>query len=865
MKNLYFTQSATEVINSLQSDQKLGLTDSEAQLRIEKFGKNQLKQKKSISKLEIFIRQLKSIIVLLLTIAAIVSFSLGQRIEGISVILVLIINTLTGYFTELKAIRSMESLKKMGHVITHIIREGIPKSIDAQDIVPGDILILEAGDIITADARILETSRLAVDESILTGESVPVEKQDIELEEKAILSDRINMLFKGTSITQGNVLAIVTHTGMSTELGKIASLTDNAKEEVTPLEERLDSLGRQLVWISLAISIFIVIAGIIRGKDLFIMLETALALAVAAIPEGLPIVATMALAKGMWRMAKKNALINKLSVVETLGATSTIFTDKTGTLTENKMTVEFLKTPQGSLNLSQIEQGQEHNLALKVATLCNSGQLAKTKDQESIGDPMELALLKFTKEFGYHSEDLELSLPKQFEVAFDSVTKMMATIHKENDQYFVAVKGAPEAVLKKISAENNESWLQENEEISSKGFRLLALAYKRVDQIPSEEEVYHDLHFLGLIALVDPAREGIKPALDLCHQAGIRVIMLTGDQAGTASKIAKDVHLTKSGEVQCLRGDEIKEKSLWDNSFKVALQKVDVFSRVSPQQKLDLISFYQELGQIVAMTGDGVNDAPALKKADIGMAMGIRGTQVAKDASDMILKDDHFNTIVEGVKQGRVVFSNIRRFVVYLLSCNLSEVLIVSLASIIDAPLPLTALQILFLNLVTDVFPALALGMGEGDESFLNAPPRDAKEPIITKRKWLMVFFYGILITISVLGIFFLHLFYEKRPLDVAVTTSFLTLGLAQIFHIFNMRLLDSPLFSNDITHNRYIWGAIALCVSLMVGVVYIPALRNVLSLTSLDLNLWLRVLGFSLIPVFIGQAATLFKVGIKN
>jgi len=865
MKNLYFTQSATEVINSLQSDKKLGLTDSEAQLRIEKFGKNQLKQKKSISKLEILIRQLKSIIVLLLTIAAIVSFSLGQRIEGISVILVLIINTLTGYFTELKAIASMEALKKMGHVITHIVREGVPKSIDAQDIVPGDILILEAGDIITADARIIEISRLAVDESILTGESVPVEKEDVKLEEEAILSDRINMLFKGTSITQGNVRAIVTHTGMSTELGKIASLTDNAKEEVTPLEERLDSLGRQLVWISLAISIFIVIAGMIRGKDLFIMLETALALAVAAIPEGLPIVATMALAKGMWRMAKKNALINKLSVVETLGATSTIFTDKTGTLTENKMTVEFLKTPQGSLNPSQRDEGQAHDLALKVATLCNSGQLAKTKDQESIGDPMELALLKFTKEFGYDAEDLEITHPKQFEVAFDSVSKMMATIHRENEQYFVAVKGAPEAVLKRIPDLNKGSWLQENEEISSRGFRLLALAYKHMDVMPSEEEVYHDLHFLGLIALVDPARAGIKPALDLCHQAGIRVIMLTGDQAGTASKIAKDVHLTKSGEVQCLRGDEIKEKSLWDNSFKVALQKVDVFSRVSPQQKLDLISFYQELGQIVAMTGDGVNDAPALKKADIGMAMGIRGTQVAKDASDMILKDDHFNTIVEGVKQGRVVFSNIRRFVVYLLSCNLSEVLIVSLASIIDAPLPLTALQILFLNLVTDVFPALALGMGEGDESFLNAPPRNAKEPIITKRKWLMIFFYGILITISVLGIFFLHLFYEKRPLEVAVTTSFLTLGLAQIFHIFNMRLLDSPIFSNDITHNRYIWGAIVLCISLMVGVVYIPTLRSVLSLTSLDLNLWLRVLGFSLIPVLIGQLATFFKIGIKN
>ncbi len=869
MNDSFFYKTRDITLTELKSNADFGLSQEEVEYRLKSYGKNELTAKKPISKWTIFIRQLKSVIVLLLSIAAIVSFSLGQHIEGFSVILVLIINTIMGYTTELKAIRSMESLKKMGHTTTHVLREGSPHSVNATELVPGDILLLEAGDIIPADARIIESSRLAVDESILTGESVPVDKEEKVLEKNTLLADRINMLFKGTSITRGTVKAAITSTGMNTQLGKIAKLTQDAKEEVTPLEERLDKLGQQLVWVSLAISVFIVLAGILRGKDLIIMLETSLALAVAAIPEGLPIVATMALAKGMWRMASKNALINKLSVVETLGATSTIFTDKTGTLTENKMTVESMVTPHGILK--ENEDASHFEDALVVSTLCNSGQLAQGSESESIGDPMEIALLKFAASFDYTTQNQLQSRPKVFEVAFDSVRKMMATVHKEKekgkDDFFIAVKGAPESVFKYISRDNFDLsfWEKKNKELSEQGLRLLALACKREASKPKEEDVFLELRFLGLLALVDPARADIKPALEKCHKAGIQVIMLTGDQEGTAAKIARDVHLTKKEKIQTLRGDQLPPLDQWDESFKTRLKSIDVFSRVSPQQKLDLITFYQNMGQIVAMTGDGVNDAPALKKADIGMAMGIRGTQVAKDASDMILKDDHFRTIVEGVKQGRIIFSNIRRFVVYLLSCNLSEVLIVSLASFVNAPLPLTALQILFLNLVTDVFPALALGMGEGDSSYLKHSPRDAKESVITPRKWGLIFFYGILITISVLSIFFLHLFYEERPLEIALTTSFLTLGFAQVFHIFNMRLIHAPFLSNDITQNRFVWGAIALCSFLLISVVQIPSIRSVLSLSTLDMELWARVLFFSFIPVIIGQIAAFFKWGISN
>lgn len=861
MTETFYTQSIDSILEKLESHPTKGLSQSQANQRLEIYGKNQLTQKASISKWTILMRQLKSIIVLLLTCAAIISFSLGQYIEGLSVVLVLIINTIMGYVTELKAVRSMESLKKIGHTLTHIIREGHPITINAAELVPGDILILEAGDMITADARLIESSRLAVDESILTGESVPVDKEEKLIETETLLAERFNMLYRGTSITRGTATAIVTATGMKTELGKIAKLTQEAKEETTPLEEKLNKLGQQLVWVSLFISFLIVIGGLSRGKSLFIMLETALALAIAAIPEGLPIVATMALAKGMWRMASKNALINKLSVVETLGATSVIFTDKTGTLTENKMTVEKLVTPHGILKVNEDPKNEDDfKDALRVATLCNGGLLGE-QIEESIGDPMEVALLQFAKNFGLTRERLLAESPEVLEVAFDSISKMMATIHKEGETYFTAVKGAPESVFKHTSPHNFDLpyWEKQNLELSLEGLRLLALACKRGSIRPKEEDVYQDLHFLGLLALVDPARTDIKPALEKCHRAGIRVIMLTGDQEGTATKIAKDVHLTHNQKVTALRGDQL---STVDQG---QLQNIDVFSRVSPEQKLELITYYQKMGQIVAMTGDGVNDAPALKKADIGMAMGIRGTQVAKDASDMILKDDQFKTIVEGVKQGRIIFSNIRRFVVYLLSCNLSEVLVVSLASVIDAPLPLTALQILFLNLVTDVFPALALGMGEGDSSYLKVPPRNASEPVITKRKWLLILFYGILITASVLGIFFYHLFFEKRPLQVALTTSFLTLGFGQVFHIFNMRLIHAPFLRNDITQNRFVWAAIALCSALLVGVVFIAPLRVVLDLVPLDGILWVRVLCFAFIPVIIGQIVSLFKWGIES
>ncbi len=864
-----WTITPQAIFKKLEIDPETGLTTKQIKQGQAKFGLNKITTQMPPSWAYIFFRQFKSLLVALLAIAALVAGMTGDFLDAIAIVLVLLVNSLIGFVTEVRAISSMESLRKMGQSLARVLRNGNQQLISSEELVPGDILLLEAGDVITADSRIIKSHNLNVDESSLTGESVPVEKEgDLQLSVTVALSERANMLMKGTSITKGVCTAVVTGTGMNTELGKIAILANRAEEEITPLEKRLDRLGKKLLWLTILISISVFLSGLLTGKDPILMIQTAIALAVATVPEGLPIVATIALAKGLWTMARENALINRLSAVETLGATSVIVTDKTGTLTENVMTVSEIFTEEGrfsaSLNtdlqkLELFNQGEHLHfskfpLQLKnlvmMTGLCNDAQF--NVNEPSIGDPMEIALLRFFLD----TIGLELNLKEQYprvsEVPFDSQTKMMATLHRQKDKILVAIKGAPESVISNsnLCQEEKEKWREQNHQMARQGLRVLGVASREIPIMCEDEDIYNDLTFWGLVGLIDPARQDVPVAIAKCRQAGIRVVMATGDQAGTAVKIASDIGFA-SDTLMPVSGSDLLEP--WSDELKSRLDKTSIFSRVSPEQKLRLVEYYQKQGYVVAMTGDGVNDAPALKKADIGVAMGMRGTQVAREASDMVLKDDRFQTIVFAVEQGRVIFANIRKFVIYLLSCNISEVFVVGIASVFSSQLPITPLQILFLNLVTDVFPALALGMGKGDETYLSRPPRGAEEKILEKTHWYFIFFYGSLITLTVLGLFYVYAFILKSSFEKVVTISFLTLGISQVFNVFNLRKSGSSFFSNDITKNTHIWGAVLFCVAVFLASVHIPFVQVALDLVPLTTFEWFIVIGSSFIPM-LGQ-----------
>jgi len=833
-----------EALNQLDSDSVTGLTDSGAATRLALHGLNQLHTQTGRKWPSILISQFKSLLVLLLAVAGGLGFAFGNWIEGTAICIVILINAAIGFFTELGAVHSMESLRKFNSIQVTVRRNHCSIRISAEELVPGDIVIIEAGDIIAADLRLLTASRLQANESLLTGESFPVAKELLALPEDTILAERSCMLFKGTSITRGTAEAIVTSTGLNTELGKISSLVLQTEDEITPLEKRLSLLGRKLIVVTIIITLFTFIMGLSSGKDLYLMIETSIALAVAAIPEGLPIIATLALARGMWRMAKNNALINKLSAVETLGATNIICTDKTGTLTENKMTLDHV--------LPAAIDG--HDELLHIGALCNKAT------PDGLGDPIEVALLQAALQ-----KSITQDFPLVHEEAFDSETKRMATVHQSDDGFLVAVKGAAEAILPLCShvqthegllplCQNHlHTWEGKNHHLASEGFRVLAFAKKSTTS--ETEDPYSDLTFLGLACFIDPPREDIAATLDQCQQAGIRVIMVTGDQAGTATNVAEAVHIIPPNDPHpAITGKD------FHTTPKATLIETNIFARVTPKDKLDLIELHQKNGSVVAMTGDGVNDAPALKKADIGIAMGQRGTEVAREASDMILRDDSFPSIIKAIRQGRIIFNNIRKFVVYLMSCNLSEILIVGLAAGFNAPLPLLPLQILFLNMVTDVFPALALGASGGNSQVMTRPPREMSEPLIGRRQWTSIISYSLLITASVLGAFAIALLSFKLSTPEAVTISFLILAIAQVLHVFNMAEPGTRIFNNEITQNRFVWGALILCFTLLAAALTIPLFAKTLALTTPSPQGWLLVTIGSLIPLVVGRLTTLFK-----
>jgi len=875
-----YNHTADEVLDALGVAPGPGLSQDEAGKRLLEFGKNRIGEAKTASAWGILLNQFRSLIVLLLAAAGGVSLAFGDVPEFIAIIVVIIINAGIGFFTELRAARSMEALGKMVLVETTVRRGGGTRILPAEGLVPGDILILEAGDVVPADARLVKASGVEADESSLTGESVPVRKNTEALGGEPVLADRTNMLYMGAALTRGSAEAVVTATGKRTELGRIGDLAETAGSETTPLEKSLGRLGNHLIWATLFTAAVVIAAGILRGRDALLMIETGIALAVAAIPEGLPVVATIALARGMVRMARMNALVNRLSAVETLGSTSVICTDKTGTLTENKMTVETIDAEGAELEIERGEDGvrflvngaeadpssyESIRRALEVGVLCNTVPVDYDGEGKAAGDPMETALVAAGREAGIGKPALLERFPETKLFAFDSAVNMMATVHRAEGGYRTAVKGAPGSVLRasasvstpegerEFTDEDKEEWAKKNDELAARGYRVIAHAGKETDGEP--EDPYEGLTFLGLVGLLDPPRPDVKDAIGKCIEAGIKVVMVTGDHPSTAKNIALAVGLVDDSNVKPLHGSVIKKvESLSDEDSELVSDSL-IVARVSPEQKLELVKMKQESGLVVAMTGDGVNDAPALRQADIGIAMGLRGTQVAREAADIVLKDDSFGTIVSAVEQGRIIYGNIKKFIFYLISCNVSEIMIVALASFALMPLPILPLQILFLNLVTDIFPALALGMGEGDEHIMKEPPRDPKEPLLSRRRWLGIAGYGALITSSVLGALLYAIHGLGYGSEEAVSVSFLTLALAQLFHVFNMRDRGSGVVNNEITRNPYVWGALGLCSLLIGAAVYVKPLADVLRIIPPDAGGWTLVFVMGLLPAVIGQA----------
>jgi Ca2+-transporting ATPase len=864
-------KSAAEILASLNVSFATGLSDNEAEQRLSVYGANAIGSRQKVGLISVLVHQFQSLVVALLAVAAAVAFYFREWEQGGAIVGVLILNAAIGFVTEIKAVRSIEAIRALGSRSARVLRGGHTRLIPAERLVPGDIVLLDAGDVISADLRVVEAADLDADESTLTGESVRVGKLVAPVEANARVADRTSMLFKGTNITRGSGTGVVVATGMDTELGHISRLVAEAEPEASPLEQKLALLSGQLVWLTLALTALIGGIGLLQGKDAFLMVEAAIALAVAAIPEGLPIVATLALARGMWRMARKNALIERLSAVETLGATTVILTDKTGTLTENRMTVRRIWLPSGELRLGktgfELADGSapvrpntvsQLECLLKVSVLCNNATLGHVPADDS-GDPMELALLRAGRLAGFDRPGLLSESPEIREHAFDTVRKMMATVHRRGDGYLFAIKGAPESVLAGaacIAAEDREvalietmrvEWLARVATLAANGLRVLAFA-KRTRPRP-DDPAFEALTFLGLVGLEDPPRADVPDAIAACNAAGIRVIMITGDHSVTAHSIARLVGLGGQAP-RIVEGHQLISV---DGKVNAQFLQNEIFARVSPTEKLNLVRSYQAAGEIVAVTGDGVNDAPALRQADIGVAMGLRGTDVAREAAAMILLDDAFPTIVEAIRNGRVIFGNIRRFATYLLSCNLGEVSIVGIAMVSGLPLPLLPLQILFLNLVTDVFPAFALAMGEGESDILKRPPRDPKEPILGRAQWLAIVLYGSTLTAATFGALVLARLGLGLDEGVTVTITFLTLAFGQLWHVFNMRHPSSRLILNEISRNPWIWAAIALCTGILLTAAYVPSLSFMLHLVALDIRMWGIVFAMSVAPLLAG------------
>ena len=909
MEKNWFSKSVDEVKKELLTDLEKGLTDEQISKQREKFGENELKAQKKKSLFVKFLEQFKDFMIIVLIIAAIISGVVGyMQGEGITdsiiILIVVIVNAIIGVAQEAKAEKSLEALQKLSSHSAKVMRNGILTVVPSKELVPGDIVILDTGDFVPADLRIIEAANLKSQESSLTGESVPVEKySEVIKDEKVGIGDRVNMLFSSSLITYGRGKGIVVETGMNTEVGKIAGIINDTEKAETPLQIKLNKLGKTLGLVALAICAFIFIIGLIYGKEPLDMFMTAVSLAVAAIPEGLAAVSTIVLAIGVQRMVKKHAIVKKLPAVETLGSATVICSDKTGTLTQNKMTVKKIFYDNKLVDIDKIEQNEikdDLEKLVYVSMLCNDTKVGR--DNELTGDPTETALVDMGFVLDFKPELFEM-LPRVGEIPFDSNRKLMTTIHKYEDKYLVYTKGGVDELLKRCNKYilNNEikndlnnfknSIQNINEKMAKEALRVLAMGYKELDHMPSDEEMKNiesDLIYVGMVGMIDPPREEAKVAVAKCKTAGIKTVMITGDHKITATAIAKSLGILEN-ESEAITGAELEEMS--DEDLAKNIRKYSVYARVSPEHKVRIVRAWQKNGEIVAMTGDGVNDAPALKKADIGCAMGMVGTDVAKEAADVILTDDNFATVVSAVEEGRRIYDNILKAIQFLLSSNVGEIIVLFVAILITPLLskafgidikliePLLPIHILWVNLVTDSLPALALAVDPAEKDVMTRKPLKPGKGIFTKGMTWRIVYQGIMIGLITLTAFCIglatpesslpevynnegvRLSNEEVKVEIGQTMAFTVLALSELVHVFNVRNNKKSIFKTGIFNNSKLILAIAVSAVLMFVILLIPSLRQIFSIPVLPLGNIIETILLVLAPLAIVELFKLFKI----
>ena len=883
---LWHAMTVEEVLCKLKTSLR-GLSEEEAKKRLEIYGFNELREELKKSPLIIFLNQFKNLLVIILIIATCLSIFLGELIDALTILAIVVGSAVLGFFQEYRAEKALEALKQLTAPTTTVLRDGKIKEIPAREVVPGDVIILNTGDRVPADARLIESINLMTDEASLTGESQPVPKEIDPLPEDTPLAERRNMVFAGTVVTYGRGKAVVTSTGMRTELGKIAALVQITKEERTPLEIRLEQVGKYLGIFCLFVAAVISLMGVLRGHKILEMVLWGISLAVAAVPEALPAVVTGALAIGVHRMAKRNAIVRKLPAVETLGSVTVICSDKTGTMTKGEMTVRRIYVydrhievtgrgyePKGEffMNGKKIDPRRIRALwlLLLASSLCSDATVEKENNKWVVkGDPTEGALVVVARKAKIE-EELR-NYPRIGEIPFSSERKRMTTFHSTpNGVILACMKGALEIVLnlcdrvlkddevRELTAEDRRKILEISDAMASKGLRTLAVAYKELKELPKKlgEDVEQGFIFLGIVGMMDPPREEVKQAIELCRQAGIKVIMITGDHKLTAIAVARELGILEDGSGLVVTGAELDRMS--DERLEELVEDIVVYARVTPEHKLRIVRALKKRGHIVAMTGDGVNDAPALKAADVGVAMGITGTDVAKEASDLILADDNFATIVTAVKEGREIYENIKKYLAFLLELNLGELLIVAISSLLGFPLPLTATQILWINLTTDGPPALALGVDPADPDIMRRPPRNPKEGIFTRDVLEFLAIVPAIYTLLVVGLFSYSL--SLRSVAEARTLIFVTIILCELLVALSARSLRHPLYRIGVFTNKYMILAILLSLSLLLAVIYAPQLHPAFDVTYPRVIDWLIASGSALIMFTVLEVWKYFK-----
>ena len=904
MENKWFNKTASEVKDIFNTDLKNGLTNSKASENLEKFGFNELKAQKKVPLIIKFLEQFKDFMIIILIIAAIVSGAIsiaqGEKItDSVIILIVVIANAIIGVAQEAKAEKSLEALQKLSGHEAKVIRDGSVGVVSAKELVPGDLVVLETGDYVPADLRITEAINLKVQEASLTGESVPVEKESAKIEEENIpIGDMRNMLFSSSLVTYGRGKAIVVETGMNTEVGKIAGMLSNTQKQETPLQKKLNSLGKTLGIVALIICAVIFVVGILQGREVINMFMTAVSLAVAAIPEGLAAVSTIVLAIGVQKMVKKNAIVKRLPAVETLGSSTVICSDKTGTLTQNKMTVQKMFVDDNIYDMTNIEDitkyenaNQEIKLLVYNGMLCNDTKISDTGELK--GDPTETALVDIALKLGF-TKNIYNEMPRVDEIPFDSERKLMTTVHMVNGKYIVFTKGGIDELLAKCTSYVQEDGVQKqnlneykyrinevNETMAKDALRVLGFAYKELDYKPEVQDLEKDLIFVGMYGMIDPPREEAKLAVEKCNSAGIKTVMITGDHKITATAIAKKLGILKN-ENEAITGQELDK--LTDEELEKNIRNYSVYARVAPEHKVRIVKAWQKQGEVVAMTGDGVNDSPALKQADIGCAMGIVGTDVAKEAADVILTDDNFATVVSAVEEGRRIYDNILKVIQFLLSSNIGEIVVLLLATLgttlfakwfgitdighLEILLPI---HILWINLVTDSLPALALAFDPANEDIMKRKPVKPSKGIFTKSMTYRIIYQGIMIGVLTLIAFMIGLAstteaidgltLDQSKIEVGQTMAFMVLALSELVHVFNIRDNNKSIFKTKVFNNSKLIWAILVAAALMFVVLLVPQLREVFSIPVLPTSNLLEIVILVLAPILIVEIFKLFKI----